>query len=54
MNLSITHNDPRTGSMTWAVIQLTRTDPDPSLFAIPADYKPFTRPQPPPHKANSQ
>lgn len=47
MNLSVTHTDPRTGSTTQTVTQLTRTDPDPSLFAIPAGYKPFAH-QPPP------
>jgi hypothetical protein len=51
MNLSVTHTDPRTGSMTQTVTQLTRTDPDPSLFGIPADYKPVTRAQP--HKTDS-
>lgn len=52
MNLSVTHTDPRTGSITQIVTQLTRTDPDPSLFAIPADYKPFAH-QPPPQKPDS-
>jgi hypothetical protein len=51
MNLSVTHTDPRTGSVTMTVTGLTRIDPDPSLFAIPADYRPFT--PPPPHKADS-
>jgi hypothetical protein len=49
MNLSVTHTDPRTGSTTQTVTQLTRTEPDPALFAIPADYKPFTPPQSPSH-----
>lgn len=52
MNLSVTHSDPRTGSMTTTVTQINRTDPDPSLFAIPANYKPFTH-QPPPQKTDS-
>jgi hypothetical protein len=52
MNLSVTHTDPRTGSVTMTVTKLTQTDPDPSLFAIPADYKPFTQPHP--RKTNSQ
>lgn len=46
MNLSVTHSDPRTGSTTMTVTQLTRTDPDPALFDIPADYKPFAPPHP--------
>jgi len=54
MNLSVTHTDPRTGSVTMTVTQLNRTDPDPSLFAIPADYKPFGAPRPQAQKSNSQ
>lgn len=54
MNLSVTHTDPRTGSVTMTVTQLNRTDPDPSLFAIPADYKPFGAPHPQAQKSNSQ
>jgi hypothetical protein len=53
MNLSVKHADPRTGSVTMTVAQLTRIDPDPSLFAIPAGYKPYVPPQPPPHKTDA-
>lgn len=54
MNLSVTHTDPRTGSTTQTVTQLTRTDPDPSLFAIPGGYKAATPPQrQPPSKPSS-
>ena len=40
INLIIRHNDPRTGSVTMTVTQITRTDPDPSRFQIPEDYTP--------------
>jgi len=53
MNLSVTRTDPRTGSVTMTVTQLTRTDPDPSLFTIRAGYMPFGVPSPPAHKAAS-
>ncbi len=43
LNLMITHNDPRVGSSSTAVTQLTRTDPDPLLFGVPADYQPVGR-----------
>jgi hypothetical protein len=38
INLIIRHNDPRTGSVTMTVTQITRTDPDPSRFQIPEGY----------------
>ena len=41
INMVIRHNDPRTGSLTMTVNQVTRTDPDPSLFAIPDGYAPI-------------
>jgi TonB family protein len=40
MNVVVKHDDPRTGSVTMTLTQVTRTDPDPSLFRIPDDYKP--------------
>jgi hypothetical protein len=40
INLIIRHNDPRTGSVTMTVTQITRTDPDPSRFQIPEGYTP--------------
>lgn len=40
LNLKITHNDPRVGSSSIAVVSLTRANPDASLFGIPADYQP--------------
>jgi hypothetical protein len=38
MNLLIKHNDPRTGSVTLTVSNVSRTEPDPSLFEIPEGY----------------
>jgi len=40
MNVVVKHNDPRTGSVTMSLTEVTRTDPDPSLFQIPDGYKP--------------
>lgn len=40
INLVIKHSDPRTGTVTMTVAQVSRTEPDPSLFEIPAGYKP--------------
>jgi hypothetical protein len=42
MNVVVKHDDPRTGSVTMTLIQVTRGDPDPSLFRIPDDYKAVT------------
>jgi hypothetical protein len=39
MNVMVKHNDPRTGSVTMTLTQVTRTDPDPALFQIPAGYR---------------
>jgi len=38
INVVLKHNDSRTGSVTMTVTQITRTDPDPSLFQIPDGY----------------
>jgi TonB family protein len=40
MNVVVKHDDPRTGSVTMTLAEVTRGDPDPSLFQIPEDYKP--------------
>jgi hypothetical protein len=40
INLMVSHSDPRTGTMTLTVSQVTRTEPDPSAFAIPDGYSP--------------
>ena len=39
INLVIRHHDPRTGSVTLAVQQIKRTEPDPARFEIPEGYK---------------
>ena len=33
------HSDPRTGDLTWRLTNINRTEPDPSLFRVPAEYK---------------
>jgi hypothetical protein len=40
MNLMIKHSDPRTGTITLTVTEVTRAEPDPALFEIPEGYKP--------------
>lgn len=37
--LVLKHNDPRTGEQTVGIIKLDRSEPDPSIFQIPAAYK---------------
>jgi hypothetical protein len=32
------HNDPRTGRSTYRLLRISRTDLDPALFQVPADY----------------
>jgi len=39
INLFIKHSDPRTGTKTMTVNQISRTEPDPSFFEIPEGYK---------------
>ena len=39
INMMIAHNDPRTGSVTMTVTQVTRTEPDAALFEIPEGYQ---------------
>lgn len=50
VNLMIKHSDPRKEVTTMTVSQITRTEPDPTLFDVPEGY---TRPdaQPGPEKA---
>jgi hypothetical protein len=38
INLVLKHNDPRTGSVVLTVTQISRADPDSSLFQIPDGY----------------
>lgn len=40
INLVIKHSDPRTGSVALKVTQVMRSEPDPSFFEVPADYRP--------------
>jgi hypothetical protein len=39
INLIVKHSDPRTGTLTLTVGQITRAEPDPALFEIPEGYK---------------
>ena len=39
LNLLVKHSDPRSLEVTSTVSQVTRTDPDPGIFAIPSGYK---------------
>jgi hypothetical protein len=39
IHLLIKHNDPRLGTITLKVHELTRGEPDPTMFQIPPDYK---------------
>jgi len=32
------HTDPRTGRSTYRLLKISRLDPDPTLFQVPADY----------------
>jgi hypothetical protein len=38
VNLSVTRKDPREGTVVIHVVDLSRSDPDPSLFQIPANF----------------
>lgn len=42
INVVVKHNDPRTGSITNTVTQISQGEPDPSLFTVPDGYKPFS------------
>jgi len=39
-------SDPRMGVQTFQLTNISRTEPDPSLFAVPADFKLVDGPQP--------
>jgi hypothetical protein len=39
INLLIKHNDPRSGTKTITVNEITRTEPDPAFFEVPEGYK---------------
>jgi len=38
INLIVKHSDPRTGTITLSVTQITRTEPDAEFFEIPEGY----------------
>jgi hypothetical protein len=38
LNLVTKHNDPRTGTVTTTVTQISRAEPSADLFGVPADY----------------
>jgi hypothetical protein len=38
MDVKSTHSDPRFGDTTYTLTKIQRTEPDPSLFAVPSDY----------------
>lgn len=39
MNIMTKHSDPRMGDTVFTVTNLSRANPDPSLFQMPADYQ---------------
>jgi hypothetical protein len=39
LNMLVKHTDPRTGSVTMTVTQVTRTEPAAAIFEIPSGYK---------------
>jgi hypothetical protein len=45
MNIMTKHSDPRMGETVFQVNNLTRSNPDPSLFQVPADYQMKDGPQ---------
>ena len=38
VNLSVTRKDPRDGTQTIHVADLSRSDPNPAMFQIPSGY----------------
>jgi hypothetical protein len=49
MNLVMTkHSDPRFGETVYRLTNISRTEPDASLFHVPADYKITDAPPLPP------
>jgi hypothetical protein len=38
INLSVTRNDPREGRQVIKLVDLTRSEPDPALFELPAEF----------------
>jgi hypothetical protein len=33
------HNDPRFGEIVYKLTNISRSEPDPSLFQLPSDFK---------------
>jgi hypothetical protein len=46
MNIMTKHSDPRMGETVFQVNNLTRSNPDPSLFQVPSDYQIKEGPRP--------
>ena len=44
INVIVRHNDPRTGTQTVSVTEITRTEPDTRLFEVPSDYRQVNEP----------
>jgi hypothetical protein len=45
LSLVAEHKSPNGGSLTVTVTQITRAEPDPALFEIPANYRQLDRPE---------
>ena len=45
-------SDPRMGEQTFQLTNISRSEPDPSLFAVPADFKVVDGPQPIVYRSN--
>ena len=43
--ISSKRNDPRMGEQTFQLTNIVRAEPDPSLFAVPSDFKIIDGPQ---------
>jgi hypothetical protein len=39
INVPVKHSDPRSGSVTLTVTQVSRTQPEPAFFEVPEGYK---------------
>ena len=45
-------SDPRMGEQTFQLTNISRTEPDPSLFTVPADFKLVEGPKPIIYRSN--
>lgn len=50
--VSSKRSDPRMGEQTFSLTNIARTEPDPSLFTVPADFKILEGPQPILYRSN--